>query len=121
MSEEVREDLGNCCACLGTQNVNNIMCMPFEGPPGFQGWGCMICGIPTRGAIAVLCDTCVELGAVPRYIVGGRFVSSTMRVTLDGFERKAFDHIEARHAEYDRIELIEDALSDLDAEDFPFH
>jgi hypothetical protein len=56
-------DLGPCCACgQAGPSVRNIMMLDVRAPgaPVRHGWGCFVCGLPTEGAIAVLCDRCLE-------------------------------------------------------------
>ena len=54
-------DLGACCACESTENVRNILSLNYKAPPGtISAWGCFPCNLPTEGAIAVLCDDCIE-------------------------------------------------------------
>jgi len=49
------DSLGSCCACGKPDDgsVRNVLCLAFEAPKGFNGWGCFVCGIPSKGAIAV--------------------------------------------------------------------
>lgn len=74
--------------------------MPFEAPSGFNGWGCYVCGLPMRGAIAVLCQGCREAGREPLYICGGTYIVDRKRIPLDGFEQKPFGHVLAAHPEF---------------------
>lgn len=54
------ENLGTCCICCSTEGVRNIMNFPQKAPVPGRGWGCVICHLPGDGAIAVLCDGCLE-------------------------------------------------------------
>ena len=57
-------DLGMCCACrLAGPTVRNIMMIPFRAPVPGKGWGCLVCRLPSDGAVAVVCDACLESGA----------------------------------------------------------
>jgi hypothetical protein len=91
---------GPCCAC-GAENdtVRNIMMMTFEAPDGFHGWACLQCGKPARGAIAIICDTCLDSNAEPRFIVGGKYLADCVRVPLEGYDRRHFDHDLTKHPE----------------------
>ena len=59
--------LGRCCACLeeGTEGnpVRNLMMLDRLAPTPGTGWGCFVCGLPLDGAVAVLCERCVEAEA----------------------------------------------------------
>lgn len=91
-------DLGPCCACGCEGAHRNIICLPFEGPPGFSGWGCFVCKLECRGAMAILCDACVESHATLRFIAGGRYTTERVRVPLETFEQKPFNHDNVKHA-----------------------
>lgn len=54
------ESLGNCCACGREDGVRNIHMLPRLAPIPGRGWGCVVCGLPLDGAIAVVCDPCHE-------------------------------------------------------------
>ena len=51
--------LGPCCVCFGTNGVRNIIMLDRRGAVPGHGWGCVVCGLPSDGAYAVLCDNCV--------------------------------------------------------------
>jgi hypothetical protein len=53
--------LGPCCAC-GADNstVRNILSLDLKAPVPATGWGCVVCHLPNDGALAVLCDKCVQ-------------------------------------------------------------
>lgn len=52
--------LGTCCIC-GTRNkVRNVVMLKGRCPTPGRGWGCIVCGLPADGAIAVLCDKCQD-------------------------------------------------------------
>ena len=64
MSDEDTIDLGPCCACRQRgPTVRNIVMLTFRAPLPGRGWGCFQCGLPSDGAIAVLCDRCLESSA----------------------------------------------------------
>ena len=54
-------DLGPCCAC-GKEGpeVRHIVCLHQRSPTPGKGWGCLVCQLPPDGAVAVLCDDCLE-------------------------------------------------------------
>ncbi len=53
-------DLGPCCACGGGENVRNMMMLSLKAPVPGTGWGCVVCHLPSDGAMAVVCDKCLE-------------------------------------------------------------
>lgn len=53
-------DLGACCGCETTEGVRNIMCLEKKAVIAGHGWECFQCGLPSDGAVAVLCDECLE-------------------------------------------------------------
>lgn len=66
-------DLGPCCACgRPGLTVRNIMCLDVRAPVPGTGWGCFVCGAPMDGAVAVLCDACLESDAEIRSVCHGR-------------------------------------------------
>ena len=57
---------GVCCACM-EKPAHHIVLLPFELPapaltltPTCISWGCVVCGLPAKGAVAVLCGACSE-------------------------------------------------------------
>lgn len=65
--------LGRCCACNEAgPAVQNLLRIDLRSPePGPGCWGCERCGLPEAGAVAVLCDSCVDAGRAPRYFCLG--------------------------------------------------
>lgn len=57
-SDEPPPDLGPCCACGGLTGVRNVYMLHQRSPMPGRGWGCLQCGLPNDGAIAVVCDDC---------------------------------------------------------------
>lgn len=55
--------LGRCCICeIEGPEVRNIVMLDVSSPePGNGCWGCLVCGLPQAGAVAVLCDVCVRM------------------------------------------------------------
>lgn len=54
--------LGKCCICEAeNRSVRNLITLHKKIPDGEKGgWGCFTCGSPSRGAVAVLCDDCLD-------------------------------------------------------------
>lgn len=97
---------GPCCCCEGDiAHQPALMMLDFEGPPGFTGWGCLVCHLPSRGAIAVLCQGCMLAQRVPQWIAAGRNVGDNLRVRLDDkFTQVPFGHRLDLHPEMWREE-----------------
>ena len=99
------EMFGSCCNC-GRQgeSVRNIIFVDMRSPePGIGCWGCLICDLPQAGAVAVLCDECLEISKVPLNVCLGspadnrRFPRSKLT--------EPFDHDLAKHEEPDTSEF----------------
>jgi hypothetical protein len=57
-------DFGPCCACREKgPTVRNLIALEVRAPIAGTGWGCVVCGRPSNGAIAVVCDACMDVGA----------------------------------------------------------
>ena len=53
--------LGSCCCCGTTgRKVRNIIMLHLKSPMPGRGWGCVVFGLPSDGASAVLCDRCLK-------------------------------------------------------------
>lgn len=63
--------LGSCCACGGNERVHNILLYEFKAPIAGKGWGCVVCGLPEDGAVAVVCDDCFAANREVRYVCAG--------------------------------------------------
>lgn len=79
---EFENDYGPCCACEGTEHVRNIMMLHFKAPVPGTGWGCVVCNLPFDGAVAVLCDRCLEIQAGLRFAVNG-FAADKKRIPYE--------------------------------------
>ena len=55
----MKSEYGCCCICESTQNVNNLIQLDYK-VESESGWGCMRCGLKAEGAMAIICDDCVE-------------------------------------------------------------
>ncbi|MGC2239171.1 MAG: hypothetical protein WA584_23650 [Pyrinomonadaceae bacterium] len=58
--EEETESLGPCCVCETTVGVRNVLMLDEKSPTPGRGWGCVVCGLTSDGALAVVCDACLE-------------------------------------------------------------
>lgn len=94
--------LGACCICESTENVNSIMTLDRRAPTPGKGWGCVQCGLPNDGAIAVLCDTCAELYVAGRaklvYVCRG-YPADDGRMFFVHLPEDTFDHDKSKHPE----------------------
>ena len=104
-AEPVR-DLGPCCRCGKRQDgtVRTLIMLPFEGPRGTTGWGCIVCRLEMIGATAIVCDACVEkypddLTEHLKFVVAGRFASEGQRVLLKNLDRRPHEHDLTKHTE----------------------
>jgi hypothetical protein len=89
-------DLGPCCACRQPgPTVRNIMMLAFRAPVPGKGWGCFQCGLPQDGAVAVVCDACMESDA-PILDVCHGYASSSGRVARETCN-EPFEHDMTRH------------------------
>ena len=57
--------------CGTLQRVRNIVMMDRKAPIPGHGWGCVVCGLPSDGAIYVACDGCLEANRNPIYACRG--------------------------------------------------
>jgi hypothetical protein len=48
-----------CCWCGKDRICRNVVLIQRLAPVPGTGWGCLICGLPNDGAIAVGCDECM--------------------------------------------------------------
>lgn len=97
MAEMKDLDLGPCCCCRGFENVRTAIMLPLLAPVAGTGWGCAICGLPPDGAVAVLCDDCVDDGREPIYACAG-YPAERLRCRVAALTRP-FGHDMAKHPE----------------------
>lgn len=90
--------LGPCCMCGGETDVTTIIMLDREAPEPGTGWGCVVCGLPNNGAVAVVCESCIgrpleaPIGKVCKgYPVAGE------RIGLAEYPFVPFAHIVAMH------------------------
>ncbi|WP_373525075.1 hypothetical protein [Nostoc sp.] len=58
--DEEALDLGACCGCGCTgETVQNLIMLQKKAPVPGTGWGCLVCGVPSDGAVAVVCNDCL--------------------------------------------------------------
>lgn len=88
-------NLGACCVCGHTIGVTNILMLDRLAPVPGTGWGCLVCGLPSDGAVAVVCDPC--LGQTPRFVCAG-YPADGERAPYEDLPPDEFKHNEAAHA-----------------------
>lgn len=58
------DNLGPCCACRQeSADVRNLLCLHKLAPVPGTGWGNVLLGWPSNGAVAIVCDQCLESNA----------------------------------------------------------
>jgi hypothetical protein len=92
--------LGRCCACEGEdETVRNIIMLDRRSPePGIGCWGCLQCGLPTAGAVAVVCDHCLETKAEILFACLGA-PADNRRIPIGELPPEPFDHDMSKHPE----------------------
>ena len=54
-------DYGTCCVCESVIEDPILISLPFKVHVESESkWGCFQCGLPFEGAVAVICDACVD-------------------------------------------------------------
>ncbi|MFO1431457.1 MAG: hypothetical protein U1F76_15150 [Candidatus Competibacteraceae bacterium] len=96
-------DLGPCCAC-GREGpeVRTLMLLNRKAHIAGTGWGHAATGLPADGAIAVLCDNCLEIGCEPTQVVYGFTIDKERRPIeelAEPFGRDDSDAADLRKAE----------------------
>ena len=91
-------DLGTCCGCGGRDRVRNVIAIDRLAPQPGTGWGCVVCGLRSDGALAVLCDTCVEVGREAVEVADG-YLDRRRRVPIESLAATPFAHDMSRHLE----------------------
>lgn len=88
-------DMGPCCAC-GAEGARNVLSLDRRAPRPGTGWGCVVCGLRSDGALAVLCDDCVREGRPPIEVADG-YLAARRRVPVEALPDGTFDHDPERH------------------------
>ena len=96
-SEADVPDLGHCCVCRQScPQVRNLLTLPRRAPVPGTGWGCVVCGLPPNGAVAVVCDACLEQ---PLQEVCSGFEVQGERAAYASLAPEPFAHDRTRHPE----------------------
>jgi len=115
---------GPCCACRRVfVYLRHVVCMTFRAPEGAldKGWGCVVCAIPSHGALAVVCDECMNAQR-PILDVCADYVRNPARALVtDELRAIPWVHIQASHEadEWDRMvrASAEDCGWEMDGEE----
>ena len=103
MSNDI--DFGACCACERTENVRNIIQLSLLAPRPGTGWGCVTCHIRCDGALAVLCDQCLDKNAELIFAVDG-YLCNRKRIKIDELTIP-FGHDMRHHKEHYKADLVD--------------
>jgi hypothetical protein len=109
-------DLGACCACgkVGP-DVRNIVMLDRRARVKGTGWGCVVCGLPTDGALVVVCDFCLMSNAPYKWVIDG-YPDEKKRIPIEDLPDEPFEHDQEAHEYYDS--MMADAYDDGDDEDY---
>lgn len=116
--DEAEESLGSCCACGNATSTDTAMTFQLHKRctvPG-QGWGCFVCNLPPDGALAVVCDPCLEADREIAFACVG-YPGLDKRVPLTELSPEPFVHCWAKHAFYARQMGVWDECDELEATD----
>src|SRR3974390_2841968 len=96
-------DLGSCCGCddPGALVRNIVMLSRRCAIPG-HGWGCVECGLPCDGAVAVLCDSCFEefqRDPDTLRVACQGYPATEGRILIAQLPEGHFDHDKSKHPE----------------------
>jgi hypothetical protein len=109
--ETVETIFGRCCNCLRTAMLPNIVALGRRHPTPGKGWGCVICGLPADGAVAVLCNGCMGAAASPRFVCEG-YAAEPGRVAFLDLAPDPFEHDMQAHA-WEELDSLTDDERDL--------
>jgi len=97
--DETRLNLGACCACGQEKDTtHNVLMLDKLAPQPGTGWGCVVCGLPQDGAVAIVCDNCLTTSATINYVVDG-FATDKKRKPYSTVENTSFEHDLSKHEE----------------------
>ena len=96
------QTLGKCCICeQENESVRNLITLKKKSSDTKGGWGCFTCGLSPAGAVAVLCDGCLDLNladqAEIKFACLG-YPKENRRIELEKLTED-FDHDLAKHPE----------------------
>jgi len=117
MDEDLK--LGKCCICeQENESVRNLITLHKKSLDEKGGWGCFTCGLPSRGAVAVLCDDCLDKTtgdkAVEIKFACLGYPGENRRIEMDKLTEE-FDHDMSKHPEENRMNFISN-MGDFDGD-----
>ena len=111
-------DLGTCCVCEGTEGVENIIMLPHVSPTPGTGWGCLVCGLPSSGASAVVCNECfprMNIETDIKYVFTG-YPLDKGRTPFSEVASTRFNHDLSKHPAEVRRPILVGKITHLDEE-----
>jgi hypothetical protein len=105
VTDDDTPNFGPCCVCETTEGVTNLVMLDRRGATPGQGWGCTVCGLPSDGAMAVVCDACVGLS--PRFACRG-YATELARIPIKELPEGKFEHDAQKHRQDDLANLSHD-------------
>ena len=93
-------NLGKCCSCEAeNETVRNIITLDKKIPDGGGrgGWGCFVCGLDSFGAVAVLCDECLDSNKEIKFACLG-YPQDNRRIEIEKLIEE-FKHDVSKHPE----------------------
>ena len=95
-------ELGPCCMCERRDGVRNMILLDRRGAVPGRGWGCVVCGLPPDGAVAVLCDDCLaryRLDQALLKVACRGYPARDGRIAIAALPPEPFEHDPAAHGE----------------------
>lgn len=97
--QDGRVSFGRCCACGEVKpDVRNFITLNRPAPVPGTGWGCYVCGLDLNGALAVVCDSCLERNAAIKWVIYGQAWRGE-RILLSECPDGEFHHRMSYHSE----------------------
>jgi hypothetical protein len=72
--------------------VQNLVMLPWRAPIDGTGWKCEYCQLPADGALAVVCDRCIESGRIPSRACYGK-PEDNQRIKIEQLQDRPFEHL----------------------------
>lgn len=90
------EDYGPCCACGKPNYPQNFLMLPHKAPIPGTGWGCVVCNLPSDGALAVVCDDCLHRQSDFKTVILG-YPNNNGRTSYSSVSSTKFHHTMELH------------------------
>jgi hypothetical protein len=91
------EDYGPCCACLKQKpTTRNLLMLPHRASVPGTGWGCIVCNLPPDGAVAIVCDDCLQSQRELQNVIFG-YPMEKQRVGYEAVSHTKFKHTQELH------------------------